>query len=101
MAKQAVAKLSEIAPGTTRRVVVDSTEVLLCNVGGTIYAIEDVCTHDGGPLDQGELEGEQVVCPRHGATFDVRTGDALTLPAVLPLMTFEVTVEGDDVYVEA
>jgi 3-phenylpropionate/trans-cinnamate dioxygenase ferredoxin subunit len=101
MAKQAVAKLSEIAPGTTRRVVVDSTEVLLCNVGGTIYAIEDVCTHDGGPLDQGELEGEQVVCPRHGATFDVRTGDALTLPAVMPLMTFEVTVEGDDVYVEA
>lgn len=101
MAKQAVAKLSEVAPGTTRRVVVDSTEVLLCNVGGTIYAIEDVCTHDGGPLDQGDLEGEQVVCPRHGATFDVRTGDALTLPAVLPLMTFEVTVEGDDVYVEA
>lgn len=101
MAKQAVAKVSEIAPGTTRRVLVDSTEVLLCNVGGTIYAIEDVCTHDGGPLDQGELEGEQVVCPRHGATFDVRTGDALTLPAVLALMTFEVTIEGDDVYVEA
>jgi 3-phenylpropionate/trans-cinnamate dioxygenase ferredoxin component len=101
MARKAVAKLSEIAPGTTRRVVVDSTEILLCNVGGKMYAIEDVCTHDGGPLDQGELEGEQVVCPRHGATFDVRTGDALTLPAVLPLMTFEVTVEGDDIYVEA
>jgi 3-phenylpropionate/trans-cinnamate dioxygenase ferredoxin component len=101
MARQAVAKVSEIAPGSTRRVVVDSTEILLCNVGGTIYAIEDVCTHDGGPLDQGELDGENVVCPRHGATFDVRTGDALTLPAVVPLMTFEVTVEGDDVYVEA
>lgn len=101
MARQAVAKVSEIAPGSTRRVVVDSTEILLCNVGGTIYAIEDVCTHDGGPLDQGELEGESVVCPRHGATFDVRTGDALTLPAVVPLMTFQVTVEGDDVYVEA
>src|SRR5579871_627039 len=101
MAKQAVAKLSEIAPGTTRRVVVDSVEILLCNLDGTIYAIEDVCTHDGGPLDQGELEGESVVCPRHGATFDVRTGDALTLPAVVPLMTFEVSVEGDDVFVDA
>jgi 3-phenylpropionate/trans-cinnamate dioxygenase ferredoxin component len=101
VAKHKVAKVSEIASGTTRRVLVDSVEILLCNVDGTIYAIEDVCTHDGGPLDQGELEGEHVVCPRHGATFDVRTGDALTLPAVLPLMTFEVSVEGDDIFVDA
>jgi 3-phenylpropionate/trans-cinnamate dioxygenase ferredoxin component len=101
VARHKVAKLSEIAPGTTRRVVVDSAGVLLCNVDGKIYAIEDVCTHDGGPLDQGELEGDHVVCPRHGATFDVRTGDALTLPAVLPVMTFEVAVEGDDIYVDA
>ncbi|HEY1867942.1 MAG TPA: non-heme iron oxygenase ferredoxin subunit [Candidatus Cybelea sp.] len=101
MAKHKVAKVSEVAPGTTRRVVVDSMELLLCNVAGKIYAVEDVCTHDGGPLDQGELEGECVVCPRHGATFDVRTGDALTLPAVLPLMTFDVAVEGDDIYVDA
>jgi 3-phenylpropionate/trans-cinnamate dioxygenase ferredoxin component len=100
MAKHNVAKVSEIAPETTKRVVADGCEMLLCNVGGAIYAIEDVCTHDGGPLDQGELEGECVVCPRHGATFDVRTGDALTLPAVLPLMTFEVTVEGDDIFVD-
>ncbi len=101
MARHRVAKVSELAPGTTRRVVVDSVGILLCNVEGKIYAIEDVCTHDGGPLDQGELEGECVVCPRHGATFDVRTGDALTLPAVLPLMTFDVSVEGDDVFVDA
>ena len=101
MAKKRVAEVSEIAPGTTRRVLIDSLETLLCNVDGKIYAIEDVCTHDGGPLDQGELEGERVVCPRHGATFDVKTGDALTLPAVVPLMTFEVSVEGDDVFVDA
>jgi 3-phenylpropionate/trans-cinnamate dioxygenase ferredoxin subunit len=100
MARYCVAKTSEIAPGTTRRVVADSAEILLCNVEGKIYAIEDVCTHDGGPLDQGTLEGECVVCPRHGATFDVRTGDALTLPAVVPLMTFDVSVEGDDIFVE-
>ena len=96
-----VARVSEIAPGTTKRIVIKKTEVLLCNVDGEIYAIEDVCTHDGGPLDQGELEGECVVCPRHGATFDVRTGDALTLPAVLPLMTFDVIIEGNDIYVDA
>ncbi|HVA32607.1 MAG TPA: non-heme iron oxygenase ferredoxin subunit [Candidatus Baltobacteraceae bacterium] len=101
MARHKVAAASDIAPGTTHRVVVDGVEILLCNVDGTIFAIEDVCTHDGGPLDQGKLEGECVVCPRHGATFDVRTGDALTLPAVVPLMTFEVSVEDGDVYVDA
>ena len=100
-AKHRVAKLSDIAPGTTRQVVADSLHVLLCNVDGKIYAIEDLCTHDGGPLEQGTLEGECIVCPRHGATFDVKTGDVVTLPAVVPLLTFEVTVEGDDVYVEA
>lgn len=100
MAEHKVARRSEIAPGSTKQVFVDDQEVLLCNVDGSIYAIEDVCTHDGGPLEQGKLEGECVVCPRHGATFDVRTGDALTLPAVIPLMTFTVRVDGDDVYVD-
>jgi 3-phenylpropionate/trans-cinnamate dioxygenase ferredoxin subunit len=82
-------------------VTVDGTAVLLCNVGGKLYAIEDVCTHDGGELDQGELEGERIMCPRHGAYFDVKTGAALTLPAILPVRTFGVRVEGDDVYLEA
>ena len=100
MAKHRVAKVSEVAPGTTKRVVVAGNELLLCNPGGNLYAIEDVCTHDGGPLDQGQLEGETVVCPRHGATFDVRTGVALTLPAVVPLMTYPVSIEGDDVFVD-
>jgi 3-phenylpropionate/trans-cinnamate dioxygenase ferredoxin subunit len=95
-----VASASSIAPGTTKRVVVDNVEVLLCNVEGTLYAVEDVCTHDGGPLDQGELSGCQIMCPRHGALFDVTTGAALTLPAVIALPTYPVRIEGDDVYVE-
>jgi 3-phenylpropionate/trans-cinnamate dioxygenase ferredoxin subunit len=95
-----VAALSEVAPGTTHRVDVAGAEVLLCNVDGAIYAIEDVCTHDGGALDQGLLQGACVVCPRHGATFDVRTGDALTLPAVLPVATFPVHVRDGNVYLE-
>jgi 3-phenylpropionate/trans-cinnamate dioxygenase ferredoxin component len=95
-----VARASSIEPGTTQRVVAGSTAVLLCNVAGTLYAIEDLCTHDGGELDQGELEGCKIMCPRHGAYFDVTTGAALTLPAILPVATFPVKVEGDEVFVD-
>jgi 3-phenylpropionate/trans-cinnamate dioxygenase ferredoxin component len=95
-----VAKLSEIPNGTTKRVEIDGVEVLLCNVEGEVYAVEDVCTHDGGPLDQGRLEGCRIMCPRHGAIFDVTTGEALCLPAIVPLPTYQARVEGDDVYVD-
>jgi len=100
MSRHHVADVSQIPPEATKRVVVDDTEILLCNVEGKFYAIEDICTHDGGPLDQGTLEGACVVCPRHGATFDVRTGEALTLPAVMPVQTYSVDVEGDRIYVD-
>jgi 3-phenylpropionate/trans-cinnamate dioxygenase ferredoxin subunit len=98
--KQPLAKRSEIAPGTTRRVSVSDKAVLLCNVDGEIYAIEDVCTHDGGALDQGRLEACRIMCPRHGAYFDVKTGAALTPPAIMPVRTYPTHVEGDDIYVE-
>jgi 3-phenylpropionate/trans-cinnamate dioxygenase ferredoxin subunit len=99
--REPVARKQEIPPGTTYRVVVDGAEILLCNVGGNIYAIEDACTHDDGPLDQGELEENRIMCPRHGATFDVRTGAALTLPAVMPVRTYVVRIEGDAVFIES
>ena len=97
---QAVAKRAEIPPGSTKRVVAGGTALLICNVDGDFYAIEDVCTHDGGPLDQGELQGCRIMCPRHGALFDVTTGAALTLPAVVPLETYPVSAEGDEILVE-
>jgi 3-phenylpropionate/trans-cinnamate dioxygenase ferredoxin subunit len=100
MAEHVVAKTGDIPDGKTLRVTAGGMELLLCNTGGEIYAIEDVCTHDGGPLDQGELEGCRIVCPRHGANFDVRTGEALTLPAVMPLLTYPVRVAGDNVFVD-
>lgn len=100
MPQQPVAHAAEIPPGTTKRIEVDGVEVLLCNVDGAFYAVEDVCTHDGGPLDQGELDGRCIMCPRHGALFDVTTGAALTLPAVVPLPTYTVRVDGDDLFVE-
>ena len=96
-----VAKRDEIPPGTTKRVEVDGEAVLVCNVDGELYAIEDVCTHDGGPLDQGELMGCRIMCPRHGAMFDVTTGAALTLPAVVPLATYTVRTEGDDIFIDS
>ncbi len=96
-----VAKRSDIPNGATQRVEVDGHDVLLCNVDGAIYAIEDVCTHDGGALDAGELEGCRIMCPRHGAYFDVTTGAALTLPAILPVTTYVVRLDGDDIFVDA
>ncbi len=96
----AVAKASAIPAGTTHRVEVDGTPVLLCNVDGAFYAVEDICTHDGGELDGGELEGCRILCPRHGAAFDVTTGKALTLPAFVPLPVYGVRLEGDDIFVD-
>ena len=95
-----VAKTDDIPAGETRTCAVNGKELAVCNVGGTFYAIDDVCTHDGGPLGEGYLEGDQIECPRHGARFDVKTGKALKLPAVMPVNAYPVRVEGDDVQVE-
>jgi 3-phenylpropionate/trans-cinnamate dioxygenase ferredoxin subunit len=94
-----LARVSAIAPGTTHRVEHDGESILICNVAGTLYAIEDLCTHDGGELDQGELDGCRIMCPRHGAFFDVTTGAALSLPAILPVRTYPLRIDGDDIYV--
>jgi 3-phenylpropionate/trans-cinnamate dioxygenase ferredoxin subunit len=95
-----VASAGETQPGTITVHEVNGTRIALCNVNGRFYAIDDVCTHDGGPLDQGQLEGNLVECPRHGAKFDVTDGRAVVLPAVRPVKTYAVQVEGDDVQVD-
>lgn len=77
----------------------EDLRLAVCNVDGKYYAIEDVCTHDGGPLDQGELEGDEIECPRHGARFNVRTGEATLMPAVMPVRTYPVRVEGERLYI--
>ncbi len=87
-----VAAEGEITPGTGRVVDVDGAAVAVFNIEGAFYAIEDVCTHDGGDLTSGWLEGDQIICPRHGARFCVRTGAALTAPAFAPTATFPVRV---------
>lgn len=97
---QTVAKVSETPPGTISVHEVAGKRIALCNVNGRFYAIDDVCTHDGGSLDQGELQDNLVECPRHGAKFDVTTGRAVVLPAVRPVRTYPVEVDGDDVKVD-
>lgn len=96
-----VADLDEIPPGGSKLVEVDMVRVALFNLKGEIYAIEDVCTHDGGPLVEGTIvDGCEVQCPRHGARFDIRTGAAVRFPAFEPTKTYAVRVEGQDVLME-
>jgi 3-phenylpropionate/trans-cinnamate dioxygenase ferredoxin subunit len=96
-----VASTGEIGPGEKMTVEVDGTSLLLVNVNGEYFAIDDICTHDGGPLADGKLENGHVICPRHGARFDVRTGEALSLPAFEGVNSYEVRVEGQDILVES
>jgi 3-phenylpropionate/trans-cinnamate dioxygenase ferredoxin subunit len=94
-----VAQASELPPGGKKLLDIDGRAVALFNVDGTFYAIDDICTHDGGPLADGELRGCEIECPRHGARFDVRTGAALCMPAFEPVTAHAVKVEGDSLYV--
>ena len=94
-----VARDGDVAPEQVIVVTVGGRRLALCNVNGRHYAIDDVCTHDGGPLDQGELDGVEIECPRHGARFDVTTGRATCMPAVVPVKTYDVRVAGGEVQV--
>ena len=94
-----VAREGEVPAEQVKVVTAGGRRLALCNVNGQYYAIDDVCTHDGGPLDQGELDGIEIECPRHGARFDVTTGRATCMPAVVPVKTYDVRVEGGEVQV--
>jgi 3-phenylpropionate/trans-cinnamate dioxygenase ferredoxin subunit len=100
MAWVQVGNENDVAAGEAAVVEAGGKRLALCNTGEGLYAIDDVCTHDGGPLDQGKLDGVQIECPRHGARFDVTTGRALCLPAVRPVRTYPVRVHNGTVEVE-
>jgi 3-phenylpropionate/trans-cinnamate dioxygenase ferredoxin subunit len=95
-----VCRASDIGKGERRWFEFDEETIVIFNVDGEYFAIADVCTHDGGPLEDGELEGYEVECPRHGAHFDVRTGEALSFPAVTPVPSYETQVVDGELYVE-
>jgi 3-phenylpropionate/trans-cinnamate dioxygenase ferredoxin component len=95
-----VADADQIEPGHYRTADLDGTLVAVFNVAGEFYAIEDVCTHDGAELTSGApIKGDEIVCPRHGARFCVRTGAALSAPAYEPTTTFPVRVDQGKIYV--
>jgi 3-phenylpropionate/trans-cinnamate dioxygenase ferredoxin subunit len=90
-----VGPVEELPPGEVKIVRAGELAIGVFHVNGEYYAIEDRCSHDDGPLAEGDFEPDElvVICPRHGSRFDLRTGQALTLPAYLPVETFEVKVE--------
>jgi 3-phenylpropionate/trans-cinnamate dioxygenase ferredoxin subunit len=97
-----ICTLDELPPGARRIVAWEDLEIGVFNCRGELFAIEDRCSHDNGPLAEGEFDEERctVECPRHGSLFDLRTGKPKTLPAYVPVETFPVRVEGDVVRLE-
>ena len=94
-----VARVGEIPAGGSRVYYLDDVAIAVFWIGGEYYAIEDICTHDGGPLADGELDGCIIECPRHGAKFDLKTGAVVALPASAPVPTYAVRVLGDEIQV--
>jgi 3-phenylpropionate/trans-cinnamate dioxygenase ferredoxin component len=95
MAELTVGPAEELPPGEAKIVRAGELAIGVFNLDGDFYAIEDRCSHDDGPLAEGDFEPDEavVICPRHGSRFDIRTGRALTLPAYLPVDVFDVKVE--------
>jgi 3-phenylpropionate/trans-cinnamate dioxygenase ferredoxin subunit len=98
-----VAKTTDIPEGEARRFVVNRIEIAVANLGnGTFLAVDDICSHAEASVSEGEVDVdmETIECPRHGSTFDLRTGQPKTLPATLPIVTFPVKVDGDLIMIE-
>jgi len=88
----AVAEENELPPGERLFVTIDNVQIIVFNIAGILYAIGDVCSHDGNLLDDAPVEGYEVVCPRHGARFDVRSGKVLALPAIVDIPAYPVRI---------
>jgi nitrite reductase/ring-hydroxylating ferredoxin subunit len=94
-----IAQTTEIAEGEMVQVELGDSIIAVANVDGAFHAFDAECPHAGGPLDEGELEGETVVCPWHGGEFDVKTGEVLAPPPMEALTTFEVRVDGTNIQI--
>lgn len=100
MAFQIVAKVNDIQEGKIHSIELRDLTIALVKTNGTYYAFEDVCSHDGGTISEGEIQGEKVICPRHFAEFSLKTGEPLTMPATEPISVFPVRVVGDYIEVD-
>ena len=94
-----IAPVSELPENERMFVDIGDTPVVIFNLAGQIFAIGDVCSHDDGPLGDGDVEDFNVVCPRHGAQFDVRTGKAVSMPAVVDIPAYPVQVRGGKIFI--
>lgn len=101
MGKIMACKASDVEPGSLRKVTVGSGEIMIANVEGTYFALDDTCTHAGASLSEGRIDGSRVVCGWHGAEFDCASGNLAKFPAKIGnLRSYKVTVESGDVFVE-
>ena len=91
-----VGKIADVPIGALRMYEVASRDIVVCNFGGDLYALDNLCTHEEANLDEGELVGCEIECPRHGARFDVKSGAVTAPPAFIQLETFTVRVIGDE-----
>ncbi len=94
------ARTEDVAPGRAKMVEVSGKKIAIFNVDGSYYAIDDACTHRGGPLSEGGLEGHEVTCPWHGSVFDVTTGEVLGPPALKPVSRYDIRISGSDIEVK-
>jgi len=94
-----IAPASELPNGERLFVEIGDKPIVIFNVAGQLFAIGDVCTHDDGPLGDGDVEGHHVVCPRHGAEFDIRTGKAISMPAVVDIPAYPVQIREGNIFV--
>ena len=94
-----IARVDEISNGERLFFAIDNESIVLFNIGGQYYAIADICSHDGGPLGDGDVDGLEVACPRHGARFDIRTGKALSLPAIVDIPAYPIRIVGDAIQI--
>jgi 3-phenylpropionate/trans-cinnamate dioxygenase ferredoxin subunit len=95
-----VGRQEEVPPGEVRIFETDDYRFAVCNVDGRLFAVEDLCTHDDGPLGEGELDGFYIECPRHGAQFDVRSGQVMSPPASSPIQTYPLRVMDGEIQIE-
>ena len=95
-----IASTDELRPGERKLIELDGHPIALFNIDGEYHCIADICSHDDGPVAEGELLGCEIECPRHGARFDVRTGKVLSFPAIVDIQSYDVYIVGEDVLVE-
>ncbi len=95
-----VATTADIPNGGMKAFHIGHDRIIVCNIGNKFYALLDECTHDSAPISSGNIQNNEVVCPRHGARFEIQTGEVKAPPALVPLDTYEVKIEDNDIYIK-